>query len=229
MTLATIALDCAIQLGRANAAGTAIADLETQIKAEIGEAIRHYNRKPWNFTELRGAELTTVASQKWYSTVDLANAGGDQSVAGRTSVDVNQLLSVDYMREDASGLTDKMRAISYEHFERLQEGSSPGGFPEAYALYGGQIGIYPTPGGAYSIYISGHFKPVVPTADGDGSVWFDDAAELIKAAACKRVALKYLRDPERAAEYAAIEQEAERQAHSEHIRKTSTRRIKVHD
>lgn len=228
-TLATVALKCAKQLGRVNAAGTAITDLETEIKEEIAEAIRFYNRKPWHLTEVRDVTLTTAAGTRWYSTVDLTGGAGDQSVSGRTAVNVNDILSIDYMRENVSSLTDDMIFMRYRDFERLNEGSTPGGTPYAYTLYAGQIGIYPTPNDAYSITFSAHVKPVVPTQDADESVWFDEVEEMVAAGANKRVCLKYLRDPERAAEFKAIEDGVMDSLHYEHVRKASTGKIVVHD
>jgi hypothetical protein len=228
-TLATVALKCAKQLGRVNAAGDTITDLETEIKEEIGEAITFYNRKPWHLTEVRNITLTTVASTIWYSTVDVSTGAGDQSVSGRSSVDVNSILSIDYLRENASSITDDLRRFDYRSFEQLQEGSPPGGVPYGYTMYAGQIGIYPTPDQAYTLTFSAHVKPVVPTSDSDTSVWFDEAEELIVAGAIKRVLLKYIRDAERAGTYVAIERDAMEQLHAEHIRKTATSRIKAHD
>jgi len=104
MTLATVALNCAKKLGRVNAAGTAITDLEDEIKAEIGEAIRFYNRQKWALTEFRGFEITTSAGTNWYSTMDLTSGGGDQDNTSRTAVDVNTLLDVHYVKvEDSNG------------------------------------------------------------------------------------------------------------------------------
>ena len=100
MTLATSALECAKYLSRVNAAGTAIVDLEAEIKNEIGETIKFYNRTPYALTEFRGGILTTAASTTWYSTVDLTSGDGDQDNTGRTAVDTKDILSIDYMREN---------------------------------------------------------------------------------------------------------------------------------
>ena len=231
MTLATVALSCAKQLSRTNSAGTAILDLETEIKDQIAETIRYYNRQAYHLTEFRGAELTTVLGTTWYSTVDLTNGDGDQDNTARTAVDVNQIMALNYMRENpgASGLNEPMDRISYRDFERLFEGSTPNGTPTYYTVYGGQIGIWPTPDDAYTLYFSAHIKPVVPTGDTDTSVWFDEANEMIESGALKRVCLKYLRDTERAAEFAAIEDVAKRGLESEYLKKSSSGKLRVNE
>ena len=230
MTLVTVALECAKQLGRANDAGTAFLELGAEIREQVRETIRFYNRQPYALTEFRGATLTTVTSTIWYSTVDLTSGDGDQSKAGRTTVDVKDVLGLTYMRENpgSSGLNEPMYRVSYEKFESMFEGSSPVGPPTYYTIYAGQIGIWPTPDAAYSLYFSAHIKPPVPSADDDDSIWFTEAGEMIEAGACKRVCAKYLRDIERAAAFGAMEDTARRNLQREHVLKSSSGRLKPH-
>ena len=224
-TLATVALKCAKQLGRVNSAGTAITDLETEIKEEIGEAIKFYNRQPWALTEVRGMTITTVDGTAWYSALNVSAGSGDQAVSGRTAVDFNQVLNIHYIRQQ----DEPMDQVSYHRFEVLSEGTPSEGDPSKWTMYAGQIGFWPTPNAAYTIYISGTVKPVVPASDSDTSVWFDEAEEMVVAGAVKRVLLKYIRDEQRAATYVAIERDAMQQLESEHIRKSSSKRLRSHD
>ena len=230
MTLATEALTCAKQLLRATADGTAIADLEDEIKESLQETIRYYNRKPYALTEVRAIELTTAASTTWYSSVDLTGAGGDQDFTGRTAVDTKDILGIKYARENpgASGLNEPLGRLSYTDFERMFEGSTPGGTPTYWTYYGGEIGIWPTPDDAYTLYFSATVKPVVPTSDDDTSVWFDEAGEMIRAGACKRVCLNYLRDTERAAMFAGTEESERQGLEMEYLLKSSSGKIKAH-
>lgn len=228
MTLATSALECAKMLAKTNAAGDTITALETEIKAEIGEAITFYNRQSFALTEFRGANLTTASGTVWYSSVDLTTGDGDQDTTGRTAVDVKDILQISYMRNETSSVYDYMKRLQYPEFEALFEGSNPNSQPSAFTVYAGQIGMWPTPDAAYTMYVSMHVKPVVPTADGDTSVWLDEAEELILSAAAKRMCLKYLRDTERAGEFAALEQDARRGLEREYLLKSSSGRLKVH-
>lgn len=241
-TLATIALNCAKQLGRANAAGTAIADLGPEIKAEIQQAIRNYNRKPFRLLETRLVTLTTVAGKTWYSTLTFSGdsvAGGVPIVGGSgtiyvgggetATVSVDDVLKIDYMRETQSSLTAGMGAVPYTRFEQLQEGTSAGGLPTLYTRYAGQIGVYPTPSAVYTIQFSALMKATIPATDTSVSVWFDEANELIEAAACARVCLKYLRDRERAQEFEAIATGAQEVLWNEYHLKSKTGRLVPHD
>ena len=230
-TLADVALTVATYLGRVNADATLITDLESEIKDEIGNTIKYYNRRPIHLTEVRGGELTTVASTTWYSSVDVTSGAGDQALSGRSTMDVNNIIKIHYMRENpgASGLNEPLSFVPYQHFERMFEGSTPQGQLEYFTLYAGQIGIWPTPNAAHTLYWSGIVKPVVPTSDSDESVWFDQANELIEAGAAKRVCTKYLRDMERAQVFGAMETGEYSQLKSEHIKKSSSGRIKAHE
>lgn len=218
--LASVALTVAKMVGRADATGATILDLEDEIKDEIINAIKFYNRKPLHLLETRAGTLTTVAAQTWYTEVDTT-----------TTISVNSILDIHYMRENpgASGLNEPMREIAYNRFEQLQEGSTSSGQPEYFTRYAGSIGIWPTPGAVHTLYWSGLVKPIVPSADSDESVWFDEANELIECAAARRVCSKWLRDPERAAIYTAEEQNIYRQLRGEYVSKSTTGRIKPHE
>ena len=241
--LATTALTVAKMIGRANAAGTAIIDLETEIKAEIKNSIRYYNRQPLHILEVRGGILTTEADVTWYSTVDVSTSVRDSEgfnivevdgsivVDATTEVFADDILDIHYMRENpgASGLNEPMREIPYVRFEQLQEGSTASGQPEYFTRYAGQIGIWPTPGAVHSIYFSALVKPIVPSADTDPSIWFLEANELIECAAARRVCSKWLRDADRAASFAAEESQLYRRMYGEYISKSTTGRIKAHE
>lgn len=229
MTLATSALKCAKQLSRVDAAGTTITDLEAEIKEEIGETIRFYNRQQYALTEFRGVTLTTASGTTWYSSVDMTSGDGDQDNTGRSAVDVKDILSITYMRDNTSSIYDWMKRVDYPTFEMFFEGSTPQGDPSYFTVYAGQIGIWPTPDAAYTLYFSAHVKPTVPTADSDTSVWLDEAEEMIVAGACKRVCLKHLRDTDRAAAFAVTEGDARKGLAREYLIKSSSGKLKVHD
>lgn len=242
-TLADIALTVATQLGRVDANATQILDLENEIKAEIKNAVRFYNRKPSHLTEVRGGTLTTEAGTTWYSTVqsgvsyrhDSSLVVTIDSMASTLDVDeyisTDQIVKFHYMRENpgASGLNEPLSMVPYTHFERMFEGSTPQGQPEYFTVYAGKVGIWPTPNAAHTLYWSGIVKPGVPIEDTDESVWFFNANELIEAATARRVCSKYLRDPERAQMFAADEMAAWNALQAEHVNKSSTGRLKSHD
>lgn len=225
MTLATTALNCAKMLGRASADGTSIVSMGDEIKAEIAETIRFYNRKPWALTEFRGLTLDTVASTTWYSTVDLTSGDGDQDSTNRTAVDVNTILRIQYMRYG----DQEIHRRAYRDLEAMLESTSSGGNePYYYTVYAGQIGLWPVPTSALEIYLSAVVKAPVPTSDNDTSIWLTEAGELIEAAACKRVCTKHLRDNERAAQFEVLERDAASAFSTESMLKSGSGRIKAH-
>lgn len=214
-TLGAIALECAVKLGLASADRSAILDLADEIKTEIRNAIRHYNRRPWSFTETRDLEFLTIAGQTWYSFAS----------DGTSTFQFADLLNVDYIREEASSLDQGLCEKPYKAFKQIQEGSTAGGPPIFYARYGDELGLYPTPDQTYTINLSGQFKAAVPTADSDTSVWFTEIPELIVASACGRVCLVHRRDRERAMDFAAIAKPLEDELHAEWVRKARTGRV----
>ena len=227
-TLDDVALSCAKQLSRVDSAGTTITDLETEIKEEIGNAIKYYNRRASHLTEFRGFELDTVAGTVWYSTIDMTNGDGDQDTTGRTAVNVNTILSIDYGKK-STGTDIPLDRIPYRTFEQLREGTTAQSIPTYFTIFAGQIGIWPAPDAVYTLYFSGDVKPVVPTTGSDTSIWFDEAQEMIEAAACGRICLKYLRDAKRAAEFGAMENIAYQSFHHEYVKKASSGKLRVHD
>lgn len=194
-TLGDIVTTVADQLARS--------DLNTQIKAEVQNVIRRLRSENLDLSELRSLTLETVAGQTWYDSVSTATVAGLATPAA--TVSVRDILSIQYMREAPGGsqLLEGMRPISYLDLERLQEGSTSSGDPEYYALYGGQLALWPTPGAVQTIYLSAVVRPVIPSLDADTSVYFDEAQELVEAMTASRVALKYAQDEQMAAMHAA--------------------------
>lgn len=217
-TLLEVRNRIADQLSRSN--------LSTQIDAEIGLAIQRYSRKVSWLTEVRGATLDTVASQTWYLSIDLTSGAGPQSVAGRTSVSLKDVQRINYIRDDDDL---EMRQLHYKDFERLFDADNSLGGPTHFALYGGQLGFWPTPDAAVEFQLSVTVKPVVPTMTTDTSVFFDYAQELIENAAAGAVCRKFIQDTERAAAFQAYEAAAWNEIVAEGRLKMGTGKIVVHD
>lgn len=190
-------------------------DLNDQIDAEIANAIRHYNRRTNWITERRGGTITTVAGQHWYSTIDLTTGHGvEDSPSGTTptaSASLTDLVKLIYAKVENGNLDWPLDLVSYRTWETLDEGVSTSATPRYIAHFAGKIGLWPAPANAGdTIYLSGFFKPTVPTSGNDESVWFAQYRELIENAAAGRAAAKWLHDMELAQTYRglAAEQEA---------------------
>lgn len=187
-TLSTMATTVAGELVRS--------DLTTEIKAEIGNVVRVLNNEPFAFTELRDCELTTVADQTWYTTIDASAGTGPHTGGGSTSV--QDISGIDWMKISDSGQNWQVEQIGFREFEARREGVSTSTIPSDFVLYAGQIGFWPTPAGAHTVYISARIKPAVPTGDSDESIWFERAGELVREMAAERVLRKHIRDPQAA-------------------------------
>lgn len=231
-TLNDIAVNIGRQFGRIGSDGLSFADTDDRddIYTCIGKTVTFYARRYSHLVEVRDARITTVVGQTWYNTFDMSSGAGEQDTT-RTSVDVNQIVHIDYMRErpGASGLNEPMREVPYRDFQSLFEGSSPGGDPSCFARYAGEIGVWPTPAVAVTLEFSAHVKPVRPVNGDDTSVFFAEAEELVEAAAARRYAKDYLQDYERAQAYAVSEMEALQLFDREALRKRVTGRIRAHD
>ena len=186
-------------------------DLASQIDAEIQNTIRQYNRRVNWLTERRGGTVTTVAGTTWYSTIDLTTGKGfGDSTTGTTPTsteDFKNIIKVIYAKLEQGAIDWPLTRVSYDEFERLVEGNAVQGTPDYYTTFAGEIGLWPTPGTVYSIYVSAFWKPIIPTTDSDESVWFDENLELIEMSTARRVAFKWLHDPELAGTFALGEKE----------------------
>jgi len=218
-TLGDIAGNVADQLARS--------DLDAQIKREIALVIKRYQREVTWLHEVHDAELTTAAGVIWYDSLSLAGSHGYADyTSGDTALSTERLLAVRYMRTLDGTLEDQLYYLPIQTFLYWHENSVQGGEITHYTLYGGQLGIWPTPNNAQTIKVTGIFQPTVPSADSDASVWFDEAQELVEAATAARVARKYLQDYERARDFEQIEAVQISALRSEGTRRMASGRIR---
>lgn len=206
--MATLAdLDTAVQ------GMTRRSDLSTEIRTEIGNAVRHYNRRASWVIERRGGEIALVAGTNWYSQIDnTAGAGVEGSPTGTAPTatdDLLDLIRIIYAKLEEGAIDWPIGVVSYREFETLLEGNTVQGTPRYITHFGGQVGVWPTPNGAHTLYLSGFYKPSVPTAGADESVWFAQYRELIENSAARRIAEKWIQDLEMAAVFRAAEHEQE--------------------
>jgi len=187
--------------------------LTAPIKAEVQNAIRHYSRRASWVIERRGSEITMVAGQEWYSLIDNTTGNGiEDSPTGTTPTstdDTLEILSITYAKLELGAIDWPLSFVTYSNFERLLENNDVSGTPRYITHYAGQIGVWPRPGSAFTLYISVTAKPAVPSADADDSVWFQQYEELIENSTARRVAFKWLHDRELGGTFALVEKEQE--------------------
>jgi hypothetical protein len=218
-TLATITANVVSQTLRS--------DLEAEIKAEIKASIREFNRRPWYLTEVRGGTFATVAGTEFYNSVDFtAGASYGDSTDFTATTSAKDVVSIRYAKIEDGSIDIPLDPVPYRDFEALREGSQTSGYPNIITLYAGQIGVWPIPTNALTIYISATVKGAVPSSDTDGSVWFEEAQELIEASAAKRLYAKYIKDTESALVHQEIERGQIRAILAEATRKMGTGRVR---
>ena len=201
-------------------------DLATQVKQEIGLAVRRYSRKLTYLTEVRAGALDTVASTTWYSTVDLSAGASYSDLTSRTSVSVKDIVKIEYMRRPNG---DRMVPVSMADFERYSEGTPTTGTPWAYVISAGQIGIWPPASGVEELYFSAYVKPLVPSDIADMSVFFDEAQELIETSVAARMCRKYTHNLEKAQSFEALEALHYSDLLAENRTKMGSGRIRPHE
>lgn len=181
-----------------------------QAKAEIRNAVDHYSRRATWVVEHRGGTIAATSGNQWYSTIDLTAGtdieAGSPAATLRTSTDsLKKLLNITYAKIEQGTVDWPLEILPVRDFEHLSETSGISGTPRWITHHVGQVGLWPVPGAAYTVYISGYFKPTAPVNDADESVWFDEYRELIENAAARRVASKWLQDTEMAGVFAQEE------------------------
>lgn len=230
-------------------------DLDQQITKEVGFAVQKYSRKLTYLTEVRGGVILLDPQQVWYSSLNIENASGLQAMrrnvpfsnvvkinyvrtadagavdalllenGGALLTDDAKLLMIEKLMTDPThrGMFDTLAQVHYGDFENDRAYFYPWTVC-GYALYGGQFGIWPDRM-SRAVYVSASVKPMVPDVPDDESVFFEEARELIEAAAAKQVCAKYVMDAERAAVFGTLESTAYTDIIEETNTKASTGRI----
>jgi len=208
--------------------------LATPIQQEVQNAVRHYSRRPSFVIERRQMTIATVASQVWYSLLDNSSSAGFGDSATGTAPSATDstlnLLKPIFAKVEQGAIDWPIEYVPYQpDFAALEAGAAITGIPSFWTFYAGRIGLYPTPAAVYTVYISGFFKPTVPTDGTHESAWFDQQIELIEVAAAKRVAMKWLHDTEMGMVFAQLEAEQESLLFAESAYRGTSGRVRKHD
>ena len=152
-----------------------------QIKSKIQSAIRHYQRKPFYFNQKKASTFSTVASQEYYTSTDLA--------------DIPNILKFDGFVIGSS--KNPVKKVDFDTIDALQTGTVTGE-PIWYAYYNQKIRLYPIPNAVYTATLAYVYRLTALSADGDTNAWVDevDAEELIRQSAKRLIALDILHSDE---------------------------------
>lgn len=163
-------------------------DLASTIAYAIGDAVQHYQSKPFVFNQARGT-INTVAGTEYYD--DLAD-----------------IAAIDTISVTVNGRKVVLDAWSYAYMERIASTTSTRSQPWAWSWFGQEIRLYPVPDQVYALTVSYTQKIDVPSPDSASNVWTTEAEELIRHAAKKRICRDTTMDDGGAARAEAAEMEA---------------------
>lgn len=166
-------------------------DLTDDIAYAIADSVAHYKTRRFRFNQARST-FNVTSGTEYYG----------------TSVIPNDILQVDVLSITVNGRKYVLREWSYETMERIASTTNTFGQPTAWAWYDDEIRFYPVPDATYTVTISYHQSIGVPATDGASNAWTNEAEELIRNAAKRRLCLGKLRDPEGAQLAATYEGEA---------------------
>lgn len=169
-------------------------DLTVPIQNEIISAIEYYQSNRFYFNETRTITFNTVASQEFYTSTDI--------------IGLLTVQEIDQVTITVNGNRFEVHRFPYEELEYVSVTTTTLGQPNYYAFYQQQIRLYPIPIQVYAVRISALVEVAIPTTGTDSNAWTNDAEELIRARAKRKVCLNYLKDVDQASIEAENEKEA---------------------
>ena len=157
------------------------ADLTDEIKLAIQDAIADYERQRFYFNEDRLVpSFTTVIGQEFYTITD--------------DPDIDTMPHLDSVTLYAFLSRYTLEYINPQQMETISISTQWTAMPVNYTYYNKQIRLYPIPNMAYPVYLSGTVRFTRPSADADAGPWMNEAEQLIRYAAKKKIALDVTRD-----------------------------------
>jgi hypothetical protein len=164
-----------------------------QIQKAILTTIADYAGEQFWFNEAVGT-FNTVAAQELYTSTDYA--------------DIPNIIKVISVRLATSGsYNGYINGVTNDSIEDMQDGSISGA-PQYYSRFANKLRLYPIPNAVYSIKLSYITTLTALSADADTNAWTNDAEEVIRQGAKKRLAADILASDEIANRCAAMEAKA---------------------
>lgn len=154
-------------------------DLSDDIAYAIADAVAHYKTRRFRFNQARSTFNVTSGTERY-----------------GTSVIPSDIVQVDVLSVTVNGRKYVLREWSNETMERIASTTNTYGQPTAWAWYADEIRFYPIPDATYTVTIQYHKSLAVPSADSSSNAWTNEAEELIRNAAMRRLCMGKLRDPE---------------------------------
>ena len=160
-------------------------DLTSEIKLAINDAINDYDGNRFWFNEERDATaFTTVLGQEFYTVADAPVIASMRHIDTATVFVFNSRWVMHF------------RTPQYMEWQSVNP--SWNAIPEDWSYYNETIRLYPIPNGAYPVYLSGTMQiaPTPLSSDNDSNVWTNEAEQLIRYCAKRKMFSDLLRDPD---------------------------------
>ncbi|HYH17880.1 MAG TPA: hypothetical protein VD995_04620 [Azospirillum sp.] len=154
-------------------------DMTDEIADAIQAAIRHYQRRRFTFNEARATTITAAGTEYY----DLPS----------------NLIEIDVLKLADGDRTEPLTPRDYAWMDGVSSQPSHRGEPSDYAVFAGQLRLYPIPDGVYTLAIAYVKRLPALASDSDGNAWTDDAQDLICFRALADLYGSELRDLEMAA------------------------------
>jgi hypothetical protein len=176
-------------------------DMGDMVSAHIALAIRHFEREPFWFNEAR-TSIAAVSGTEYYS------------------------LPADFVAPLSLALTKDGTRFVLEQWGLAQHEAAIGqisatGLPYAFSYVQNQIRSYPVSDGSYTFNLTYIRRLTALNSAGASNSWTLDGEELIKSRAQKTLSLGVLKQPDWAAGYATIEEDALSRLKSETLQRTT--------
>ena len=160
--------------------------------------------------QIKNAILTTIADYAgeafWFNTKSLTiNTGTFEYYSSTVApTDISGIIRIDSAYITYSGVRASIDAVDNAEIDEIQTGSVIG-VPQFYARVFNDIRFYPIPNTSYPVTFSVVYTLPALSADADSNAWTNDAEEVIRQGAKKRIAADILASDEIAARAARME------------------------
>lgn len=183
----------------------------SQVNYAIKDSIKFYERRSWWFNVQMVTFYTTANGEYYVSTPP------------DTFEDIIEIQS---MIITSSGVKSPLVSVVNSNIDDSQTGQVLG-VPRYYSRTANKLRFCPIPNDSFRVDMTYVYKLAELTADADENAWTDEAEELIRQGAKRRIALNYFHAEDVAARCAGLEQEAYLGLMAENRRRLPTTKLRV--
>ena len=182
------------------------------VQLAIQDSIKQYEGDRFYFSDKAYASWPTVIDQETYSTSD----------AGFPA----DLVEIDALTIIYGSQRWRVRQVEWDEIEFWQNGTSKGSPASHFAYYQQKIRLYPIPTAVNTLNLAYWQSPAAVSADGDVGPWMNDAEELIRSSAKRRLFMTVVPNEQEADLCAVLEEDAQRVLKKKTALRTGTGRIR---